>query len=205
MRAGKWPLPAAPTPAVAPVPAKSKREGAAAAPAKLSDRAVPAAGAVEGPEHPLLLVQHDQVVGIRVIPHLRPLPTHGLDLVHHQLRHRSTGRALTAAAAAAGALSSLTALKAKIDATNPQGAPPRHPPDVVTSLSVLMSLAHEHNESVHEVVKAFVLEMGAIEYKPGPLKKQERVEEKTRSDYKGDYRLVVGELGVGGGWGGGNV
>lgn len=88
---------------------------------------------------------------------------------------------------------SLLALQSKVEKAIGKGVAPRHPPHVVTSLDVLMSLAHEHNESVHKVVKAFVLEMGAIEYKPGPLKKRERVEEKTKSDYKGDFRLVVGE------------
>ena len=69
-----------------------------------------------------------------------------------------------------------------------------HPVSAGRDLDELMSTVEASNDGMHERVKALCMAMGALEYKQGPVKKKERVEEKMAADYGGDFRQVIGKL-----------
>ena len=69
-----------------------------------------------------------------------------------------------------------------------------HPVSTGRDLDELMRAHEAANDGMHDKDKALCMAMGALEYKQGPLKKKERVAEKTATDYGGDFRQVIGKL-----------
>jgi hypothetical protein len=92
-------------------------------------------------------------------------------------------------------LGSLLRLKARVeDAAAAEGITiVAHPVSAGRDLDELMHAHEAANDGMHEKVRALCMAMGALEYKQGPLKKRERVEEKTATDYGGDFRQVIGK------------
>jgi len=66
----------------------------------------------------------------------------------------------------------------------------KQPSSLASSLDQLMAVAEEYNSMIHGVVRGIVEAMHGI-YEQGPLKLKERVEEKARKDYHGDFLKVV--------------
>ena len=51
------------------------------------------------------------------------------------------------------------------------------------SVDAMLRTAATFNDKMHHVVRTLVMSMGAREFREGPIKKKERVEEKMKSDY----------------------
>ena len=92
-------------------------------------------------------------------------------------------------------LGSLLRLKAQVDdAAATEGITTvSHPVSAGRDLDELMRTAKASNDAMHEMVQALCMAMGALVYNQGPIKKQERVEEKMAADYGGDFRQVIGK------------
>ena len=65
-----------------------------------------------------------------------------------------------------------------------------HPQSLASTIDELMEVAMANNDMLHEVVRGVVEAMNGL-YQQGPVKQQERVQEKSDNDYKGDFLKVV--------------
>ena len=62
--------------------------------------------------------------------------------------------------------------------------------DLEADADALLALAEANNDRIHQVMRAFVQEVGG-DYLQGPLKSKERIVEKARNDYGEDAMQVL--------------
>jgi len=65
-----------------------------------------------------------------------------------------------------------------------------HPASLAKNVDALMQVASDNNDMLHSVIKSMIEAVNGL-YSQGPLKLKQRVLEKTRSDYKGNFLQVI--------------